>query len=189
MDLFEFLLGIYVVLAGLGLALLVRSIGQIIEARARVELYWIHTAWLGFIFVAHVNSWFTLWAFHEVPGWTIGEFLLLLSVPTLLYLVSHVAVPEIPEEAGERYDMRGHYYARFRLIMGLLAATILLNFLNEYLVLDRVAVSELNALRLAVLGILGIGMTSRRPALHAAVVGLLLVVFVAGLRALDTRIE
>jgi hypothetical protein len=122
MDLFEFLLGIYAVLAGLGLALLVRSIGQIIESRDRVELYWIRTAWLGFNFVAHVNSWFVLWEFHEVRSWTIGEFLLLLSVPTLLYLVSHVAVAEIPEVPGHRYDLRAHYYSRFRLIIACLSA-------------------------------------------------------------------
>jgi hypothetical protein len=38
MGLFQFLLGIYVVLAGLGLALLLRTIGQIIEGRERVGL-------------------------------------------------------------------------------------------------------------------------------------------------------
>ncbi|HSN72313.1 MAG TPA: hypothetical protein VLT59_12435, partial [Steroidobacteraceae bacterium] len=177
------------VLAGLGLALLVRSIGQMLEARGRIQLYWIHTTWLGFIFIAHVNSWFLLWQFHDVRSWTIGEFLLLLSVPTLLYLISHVAVPEIPEEIQQRFDMRAHYYARFRMIMGLLAASIALNFATEFLLLDQVAASQANAFRLVVLVLLGIGMTSSRPAVQAAVTSLLLVVFLAGLRVLDTRIE
>lgn len=38
MSQFEFLLALYAIVAGLGLSLLVRSIGQVIEARDRVRL-------------------------------------------------------------------------------------------------------------------------------------------------------
>ena len=39
MDLFEFVVGFYVVIAGIGVTLLVKSIGQMIESRDRIRLY------------------------------------------------------------------------------------------------------------------------------------------------------
>jgi len=48
---FEFLLALYAIVAGLGVSLLVRSVGQMIEARDRVRLYWVHGCWIALIFV------------------------------------------------------------------------------------------------------------------------------------------
>jgi hypothetical protein len=186
-NLFEFVLALYVVLAGLGLTLLVRSIGQIIEARSRVKLYWIHTGWLVFTFLTHVSSWFLVWTFRDVESWKVGEFVLLLSVPTVLYLVSHVSVPEIPED-DSRHDLRSYYYARYRLILGLLGATILLNIANEYFLLDQFALTQLTAFRLTVLAALCVGFATPRPRVHAAVVVFLTLVLVAGLYGLDARL-
>jgi hypothetical protein len=59
-SIFEFLLTLYAIVAGLGVSLLVRSIGQMIEGRDRVRLYWVHTCWLALIFVSHVVSSFAL---------------------------------------------------------------------------------------------------------------------------------
>ena len=187
MSLFEFILALYVVLAGLGLTLLVRSVGQIIEARSRVKLYWVHTAWLGFTFLTHVSSWFLVWSFRDVASWTVGEFLLLVSVPTVLYLVSHVSVPEIPED-DSTHDMRTYYYARCRLILGLLGATIVLNIANESFLLDRFELTRLNAFRLTALAALVVGFATPRPRVHAAVVGFLMLTLIAGLYVLDVRL-
>src|SRR6187549_1253077 len=58
LGIFEFIVGLYAIIAGLGISLLVQSVGQLIEARQRVKLYWVHTVWIALIFVAHVSSWF-----------------------------------------------------------------------------------------------------------------------------------
>ena len=63
MGIFEFIVGLYAIIAGLGISLLVQSVGQLIEARQRVQLYWVHTVWIALIFVAHVSSWFAFWRF------------------------------------------------------------------------------------------------------------------------------
>ena len=85
MTVFEFLLALYAIVAGLGVSLLVTSVGQLIEARDRVRLYWVHSCWIALTFVGHVVSWFTIWRFHEHAPWTVLQALLLLSVPILLY--------------------------------------------------------------------------------------------------------
>jgi len=108
MSAFNFLMGLYTIVAGLGVSVLVRSIGQLIEARDRVLLYWVHSCWVALIFVAHVVSWFALWRFVDHSPWTVMQALLLLAVPILLYLISHLAVPELDDHRV--HDLREHYY-------------------------------------------------------------------------------
>ncbi len=76
---FEFLLALYAIVAGLGVSLLVTSVGQMIEARDRVHFYWVHSCWIALTFVAHVVSWFTIWRFHDHAPWTVLQALLLLA--------------------------------------------------------------------------------------------------------------
>ena len=97
MGVFEFLLALYSIVAGLGMAVIVRSIGQIIEARDRVRLYWVHSCFILVAFVGQVVSWFSLWQFSGHSPWTVAETLTLLSTPLLLYLVSHLVVPELDD--------------------------------------------------------------------------------------------
>lgn len=170
MQIFEFVVSLYVVIAGLGVTLLVRSIGQMIESRDRITFYWVHTSWLGFAFLLHVNSWFTLWNYRLISRWTVGQFLLLVSVPTLLYLASHISVPEISEDSTQRYDMRAYYYERHRILLSLLSVSVLFTLFSEYLLVERELLTVGNGMRLAGLGLLAAGIASERHRVQAAVV-------------------
>jgi hypothetical protein len=189
LDLFEFVVGFYVVIAGIGVTLLVKSIGQMIESRDRVERYWVHSSWLVFVFFAHVNSWFTLWAYRDQPSWTVGQLLLLVSVPILLYLASHVSVPEIPEGSSGRYDMRAYFYERHAILLGLLALSIVFNLGCEYLLLGQRVFTVGNWLRLLCLGLLTTGIFSSRPAVHVAIVVALGAMLAYGITLLDDPIS
>lgn len=190
MDLFEFVVSLYVVLAGLGITLLARSIGQMVESRSRIKFYWVHSCWLVFILFAHVHSWFAMWQYRDEPSWTIGEFLLLLSVPMILYLASHVSVPEIAEEdRGREYEMRMYYYERHRVILGLVGLSILLNVLCELLLDEREIKSTINMLRLVGLAVLSAGIVSRNSRVHAGVTLVLGALVVFSLGVLNDRLE
>ena len=188
MDLFEFVVGFYVVIAGLGITLLVKSVGQMIESRDRVQLYWVHTCWLSFVFFAHVNSWFTLWAYRAQPGWTVGQLLMLISVPIFLYLASHVSVPEITEGSAERHEMRAYFYERHSILLGLVALSIVFNVGCEYLLLGKDVFTLANWLRLLVLSLIVCGVISSRVGLHSAIVLALSAVLLFGITALDNPI-
>lgn len=139
MDPFEFLIGLYTIIIGLGISLLVRSIGQMIEGRARVRRYWIHSSWIVLIFVAHVVSWFALWQYHKSLDWNVLEALLLLLVPITLYLVSYLAVPEITELGKDQHDMRAFYYSHHRLLQGLLVVAVILMAINDAMIMNAFA--------------------------------------------------
>ena len=102
MGVFEFLLALYSIVAGLGLSLVVRSVGQMIEARQRIRLYWVHCVLIAVVFLAQVVSWFSLWQFAGHSPWTVADTLFLLSIPLILYLVGHLSL------AGEAFIL-GHF--------------------------------------------------------------------------------
>ena len=189
MDPFEFLIGLYTIIVGLGISLLVRSVGQMIEGRGRIRFYWVHSAWLVLIFAAHVGSWFALWQYHGVESWTVLECMMLLLVPILLYLVSHLAVPEIDELGDEQHDMRSFYFGYHRLIQGLLVAVMVVQTVNDALIMDRFAATPSQVGRFVILAVLLPGFFSSKPAVHSAQVLLLLPLAMLGSAAFGYRIQ
>jgi hypothetical protein len=174
MSIFEYLLTLYAIVAGLGVSLLVRSVGQMIEARDRVQLYWVHTCWIALVFVAHVVSWFVLWRFSQHSPWTILEALLLLGVPILLYLVSHLAVPELDDD--RRHDMRSYYYRQARWIQGLMLAAVVDGAFAQVLIEGQLDLSGARGVRAALVLVLLPGTLSGNPRLHGAQAVLLMLV-------------
>jgi uncharacterized membrane protein len=172
MSLFEFLVTLYSIITGLGLTLLVRSLGQMLETRRRTRLYWVHTCWLVIMLVSYVIVWFQLWSYRNVASWTVLEGLLLLSVPVALYLVSHLAVPELDGDA--HHDMRAYYYEHHRLLQGLLALGVVLSTASGALLLDRWTPEPWLIARLAALALLLPGIVSGRPMVHGVQVVLVL---------------
>jgi hypothetical protein len=166
MTVFEFLLALYAIVAGLGISLLVTSIGQMIEARDRVRLYWVHSCWIVLVFVAHVISWFMIWQFHEHTGWTVLEALLLLAAPILLYLISHLAVPDLEDDRV--HDMRDYYFRHARWTQGLMLGVVLAGSLVHLVVEDAFALTGARGVRVAIAAILLPGLFTLNPRVHAA---------------------
>lgn len=165
MSTFEFLMALYAIVAGLGISLLVRSIGQMIEARDRVRLYWVHSCWIALIFVAHVVSWFALWRFVDHGPWTVMQALLLLAVPILLYLISHLAVPELDDD--RIHDLREYYYRHGRWMQGLLLAALLSGSAAQIFIEGGPDLSGSGVTRAAMALVLLPGIASQRPRVHS----------------------
>jgi hypothetical protein len=184
MSLFEFVLTLYSIIMGLGLTLLIRSVGQMLEARRKTRTYWVHTGWLLALTLAYVVFWLQLWLYREVVEWSAGEVMLVLTVPVLLYLVSHLAVPEL--EDGLEHDMREYYYTNHRMIQGLLLAAILIGGLSQRLVLDRWHFATRDLMRGVALALLLPGIVSKRHGVHAVqVLAVNAAILVAALEALQ----
>jgi hypothetical protein len=178
MSVFEFLLALYSIIAGFGLAILVRSIGQLIEARSRVRLYWVHSCLIAVTFVAQVVAWFALWHFRDHSPWTVADTLFLLSIPLLLYLVGHLVVPEL--EDGLAHDMRDYYYRHARWTHGLLLAVVVISLIGESVILERFELTPPRILRLSFGLVLLPGVLSSKPAVHSVQAALLVALMATG---------
>ena len=162
---FEFLLALYSIVAGIGMSLLVRSLGQMIEARSRLRLYWVHSCLIAVAFVAQVVAWFSLWRFADHSPWTVADTLFLLTIPFILYLVAHLIVPEL--EDGLMHDMREYYYRHARWTHGLLLATVLVSLVGESFILGHFELTPPRILRLTFGLVLLPGLLTTNPRVHA----------------------
>src|SRR4030095_15270533 len=107
--------------------------------------------------VAYVVVWFQLWSYRDVASWTILKALLLLSVPIALYLVSHLAGPDLGEDKGR--DLRVYYYEQHRLLQGLLAIAVVLSTVAIALLTGRSG-GEPFLIRLVVVSLLVAGIVA-----------------------------
>jgi hypothetical protein len=181
---FPFILSLYSVTSGLGLTLLVSSVAKMIEARDRTRRYWVHTCWLAFLFVVNVTSWLSLWVVRDHQTWSILEALLLLLVPILLYTVSYLAVPNFDDAAN--LDLRIHYFRQAGWMQGLLLLALLSGSMAVRAIEGRWNITLADVLRFAAMVTLLPGIVSRRPAIHATqMIVLILILVVALLRVAE----
>lgn len=178
MDKINILLTLYSIVAGLGISELMQGIGRMIQARDRIRLYWVHTAWLLIIFLAHVISWFALLRFAQGAHWTVFNSMLALLLPLILYLVSQVIVPEIDDDG--RVDFREYYGDNCRWFGGLMIGFLFMGSVVQFAVERHGDWSGGGYLRLLAFIVLAIGVTNRRPAVHAAQAMALLAILAAG---------
>jgi hypothetical protein len=160
------MLALYSIVAGLGLSLVVRSIGQMIEARGRVRLYWAHCVLIMVAFVGQVVAWFSLWQFADHAPWTVADTLILLSIPLLLYLVSHLVVPELDD--GLVHDMREYYFRHARWTHGLLLSVAVISLCGEAYILGHFELTPPRMLRIGFATVLLPGALTANPAVHSA---------------------
>lgn len=178
MGVFEFLLALYSIVAGLGMSIVVRSIAQMIEARSRIRLYWVHCVLIAVVFMAQVVSWFSLWQFAGHSPWTVADTLFLLAIPLLLYLVGHLVVPEL--EDGLLHDMRDYYYRHARWAHGLMLTVVLISLVGEAFILGHFELTPPRILRMALGAVMLPGALTSNPRVHSVQAALMLAVMTAG---------
>src|SRR5829696_1643081 len=97
-SLFEYLAVIVSVIVGLGLTRILQGMARMLEARARVRVYWVHLVFTGIVFLGHLLFWWLFWSSRQVEAWSFFPFLFLLLQPIILYLLLVYASPTSPTE-------------------------------------------------------------------------------------------
>jgi hypothetical protein len=87
-------------------------------------------------------------------------------MPILLYLVSHLAVPDLEDE--RTHDLRQYHYRHSTWMHALMLGVIACGSLGQIYIEGGPDLSGGGLLRLSILAILVPGTLSRRPAVHAA---------------------
>jgi hypothetical protein len=158
---------------GLGLTQLFAGIGNLLQIRHRIKTYWLHELWILILILFHVHMWWSLWALRTSVAWTYPLFLYLLVGPAGLVIASHIIIPgEFYDEVhGDKFDLRGHYYATSHLFFGILAATGVWTLLLEPILgVGSFFVGFRFGQVLATTAILACA-ASRRTAVHVAALG------------------
>lgn len=188
---FQYLTVLVSIVLGLGLTQLLTAVGRLVQARARVRLYWPTLLWVALLFLIHVQSWWAMFDLRDHAAWTFLEFLVVLLTPTTLFLMTALILPDVAESVGDgqTLDLRAHYYAQARWFFGAAAAVIVSSLLRP-VVLDGEFPLDLDrGLQLVFLACALAAAWSPRPRLHEALAAFGAVWYGAYVALLFTRLR
>ncbi|HST30952.1 MAG TPA: hypothetical protein VLK27_08970 [Chthoniobacterales bacterium] len=120
MDPFSYLSVLISIVLALGMTRVLAGVGEMLQARSRPRLYWVHGLWIANLFLYLVIAWWVFYRWRSQPQWTFFLFIFVLISPTLLYLASTLLFPR-EVDLDERVDYKAHYYANHRAFFIILA--------------------------------------------------------------------
>jgi hypothetical protein len=112
-DAFNYLSVLISIVLALGMTRVLAGVGEMLQARTRHRIYWVHVVWIINLFLYLVIAWWIFYRWRNQQPWTFFLFVFVLISPTILYLASLLLFPR--ESALERpVDYKAHYYANHR---------------------------------------------------------------------------
>jgi hypothetical protein len=120
MNAFEYLSVLISIILALGMTRVLAGVGEMLQARSRRRIYWVHVLWIVNVFLYLVVAWWIFYRWRNQQPWTFFLFIFVLISPTILYLASILLFP--PEsDLEESVDYKTHYYANHRAFFVLFA--------------------------------------------------------------------
>ncbi len=166
------------IVLGLALTQLLKGIAQLYRARSRVRPYWLHSAWVGLLFVFGLVVWWTYWNYREVGEWTFFLFVLYLSPMIVFYFLTAIVIPDPSDTVT---NLRDYYFASRVGFFGTFALYGVLASLTAVLVRGLALLDIANFFRLAMVLLLLLAMRSASERVHSVVLvlgAILMLVFV-----------
>jgi hypothetical protein len=112
-DAFNYLSVLISIVLALGMTRVLAGVGEMLQARTRHRIYWVHVVWIINLLLYLVIAWWIFYRWRNQQPWTFFLFVFVLISPTILYLASLLLFPR--ESALERpVDYKAHYYANHR---------------------------------------------------------------------------
>lgn len=113
MSAFEYLSVLISIILALGMTRVLAGVGEMLQARSRRRIYWVHAVWIVNLFLYLVVAWWIFYRWRNQQPWTFLLFLFVLISPTILYLASLLLFPR-EGDVDESIDYKTHYYANHR---------------------------------------------------------------------------
>lgn len=130
MDSFRWISVVLSMILGLGLTRLLSTTVALFRFRRKVTGDWIPFAWAGCVFIQQLQFW---WAIMELPSlvgaWTQGLFVLLVSLPLLLFLSAELILP--PPGQEDRLDLLASFEHNGKWSLIALSVYFLLAFVTD----------------------------------------------------------
>ena len=132
MDPFSYLSVLISIILALGMTRVLAGVGEMLQARSRRRLYWVHAVWVVNLFLYLVVAWWIFYRWRNEQPWTFFLFIFVLISPTILYLASIILFPS-ESAPNEFVDYKTHYYSNHRAFFVLFALFTPVDFLDTLL--------------------------------------------------------
>ena len=110
MGAFEYLSVLISIILALGMTRVLAGVGEMLQARSRHRIYWVHLIWIVNLFLYLVIAWWIFYRWRNQQPWNFYLFVFVLISPTILYLASLLLFPR-ESDVATVIDYKTHYYA------------------------------------------------------------------------------
>src|SRR4030095_11533421 len=93
MDAFNYLSVLISIILALGMTRVLGGVGEMLQARSRRRVYWVHAIWIINLFLYLVIAWWIFYRWRNQEPWRFLLFVFVLISPTILYLASLLLFP------------------------------------------------------------------------------------------------
>jgi len=132
MGAFEYLSVLISIILALGMTRVLAGVGEMLQARSRRHIYWVHAVWIVNLFLYLVIAWWIFYRWRDQQPWNFYLFLFVLISPTILYLASLLLFPR-EADVETIIDYKAHYYANHRAFFILFALFIPVDIVDSLL--------------------------------------------------------
>jgi hypothetical protein len=187
LDQFNYLSVLLSIIVGLAITQILKGYRGIMLSRSRVQMYWPTLLWSASLLLMNVQSWWTMFSLREVQTWTFAAFAIVLVQTILQYLLAAIALPDFP--AGERVDLREHYWGHTRWLFGLLIFVLFVSLAKELVVYGSLPNLPNLLFHLSFIGLAAIALMIRSEGYHKFLAAALATLFCAYIFALYSQLH
>jgi hypothetical protein len=126
---FEYIVVLTGVVIGLALTHLMRGVAKVIESPGRVRVWWVHLAWVAYMFVNAVFWWWWEYRLRLVTNWSFQLYAFVLAYAFLIFLICTVL---FPSDIAPFKSFKDYFMARRRWFFGLLIAWLAVDFIDTW---------------------------------------------------------
>ena len=171
MDAFSYLSVLISIILGLAITQVLQGYRSLLLARGRVQLDPAPLIWSGLVLLIATQAWWASFGLTARHSWDFADFVVILVQMGLLYMLSALILPDVPDEAP--VDLAGHFERHRKAFFVFLIAMLASSIVKEA-VLEHRLTAPLNLtfhLLFGAIAATGIILVGRRAQLALAMLG------------------
>jgi hypothetical protein len=152
MSIFEYLMVMVSIILGLSITQVLRGLSKIARSSQRSGVVVTYGV---FLFALHVQTWWALWDLSAVPEWNFVFFLMLISLPSVLFATSELL---FPMATTAETNWQAHYASVRKWFLSVLAFWTVLAVLETRIFLGVPLTHPYRIVQLSILGLIIAGL-------------------------------
>lgn len=174
MTIFEYLMVMVSIILGLSITQVLRGLSKIARSSQRSGV----AATYGvFLFALHVQTWWALWDLSAVPEWNFVFFLLLISIPSVLFATSELL---FPMATTAQTDWNAHYESVRKWFLSVLALWTVLALVETRIFLGVPLTHPYRIVQLSILSLVFAGLFLPARRAQSWIAGSILLLLIVG---------
>ena len=176
---FEYVIVLISIILGLGIALVLTGIAELLKRWKAITHFWPYLIWIILVFVLHIQEWWATYDLRSVKSWSLPMFLFVILYPILLFILANLLFPTRWPKKG--IDLKEFYFDNCRKFFLCIVLFAILSIVQNVLIANYKLQDQV--LQFSVLVIFSIMLVrpTRNIFVHTALAILMLTMMLIGL--------